>query len=788
MSPPRYGKLVISFRRALALAVVIVLIFVANSVLLKNDENLRTLTSDVLTALFDFVATLGLIYGAYYSSVFGKRVRTAWVFIALAQLSFTFGDVIWGYYEAILNQSPLVSPADGPFLACYLLFFIGILLLPTSPLNRSERLKMLLDTGIIVIASALVFWVAWIAPIIASGAEEDAITYYISLSYPVLDLVLIFAVVELAFRRIKSATSTPIMLIGTSAIVLIFADFSLLSQSILNTYLSGDVLDTLYIVSFMLSGLAGVSQANSAAQAVSRKFDLSSQTFEPMIVRFTLIAYLPYISAAVAFILLIWSHDHPAPVSFDALSWGVGCIIALIIIRQIVALKENEMLYSATVKEVAERKRAEEEVRRLNGELENRVVERTAQLELTNKELKIEIQVRKKAEDALNSARDQLLAIIEFLPDATFVVDQNKRVIAWNRSMEEMTGIDKQDIMDKGNYSYSVPFYGEPRPILIDLIEKHDETIESRYRQLVRTERSINAVSYTPSLFSGKGAYVWGTASLLYDREGQLVGSIESIRDITEAILAEEAIRKARDELELRVKERTAELEARNAEMERFTYTVSHDLRSPLVTIQGFNGFLKGDIEKGDNEKVKVDLRLIEEAVTKMDRLLRETLELSRIGRVANPPEDVPFGEIVQEALLQTAQRIKSAGMDVLVSNDLPVVHVDKMRIVEAMVNFIENSIKYRGEEQHPRMEIGYRTEAKEPVFFVRDNGMGIDPSQHQKVFDLFYKVNNKSEGTGAGLAIVKRIIEVHGGRIWIESELGKGTTVCFTLPVRSNI
>ena len=446
------------------------------------------------------------------------------------------------------------------------------------------------------------------------------------------------------------------------------------------------------------------------------------------------------------------------------------------------------MLYEASVKEVDERKQAEEEVRRLNEELENRVVERTAQLESTNKELKIEIQERKKAEEALNSARDQLLAIIEFLPDATFVVDQNKRVIAWNRAMEEMTGIHKQDILGKGDYAYSVPFYGEPRPILIDLIDKPNETIDSKYRQLVRTEKAINAESYATSLFNGKGAYLWGTASLLYDGEGQLVGSIESIRDITERKLAEEAIRKARDELELRVKERTAELEARNAEMERFTYTVSHDLRSPLVTIQGFNGFLKGDIEKGDNEKVKVDLRLIEEAVTKMDRLLRETLELSRIGRVANPPEDVPFEEIVQEALLQTSQRIKSAGMDVLVANDLPVVHVDRMRIVEAMVNFIENSIKYRGEQQHPRIDIGYRTEAKETVFFVRDNGMGIDPSQHQKVFELFYKVNNKSEGTGAGLAIVKRIIEVHGGRIWIESELGKGTTVCFTLPVRSNI
>ena len=276
--------------------------------------------------------------------------------------------------------------------------------------------------------------------------------------------------------------------------------------------------------------------------------------------------------------------------------------------------------------------------------------------------------------------------------------------------------------------------------------------------------------------------------SRVLERTAQLqTANVELQNEILEREKAQEELRKARDGLEIRVKERTAELQAKNGEMERFIYTVSHDLRSPLVTIQGFQGFLKKDVEINDTAKVKTDLNMIENAVTKMDHLLMETLELSRIGRVANPPEDVPFEEIVQEALMQTSPRLKSQGVEVSVAENLPIVHVDRTRIVEALVNLIENSIKYKGEQQHPEIEIGYRTGDDDTVFFVRDNGMGIDPSQHQKVFELFYKVNKKSEGTGAGLAIVKRIFEVHGGRIWVESEIGKGTTMCFTLPVQSN-
>jgi len=247
---------------------------------------------------------------------------------------------------------------------------------------------------------------------------------------------------------------------------------------------------------------------------------------------------------------------------------------------------------------------------------------------------------------------------------------------------------------------------------------------------------------------------------------------------------AEASLQKAHDELDQRVKERTTELESRNAEMERFVYTVSHELRSPLISVGGIVGFLEKDLENKDAQRIETDLRLIGDALTRMDQLLGETLELSRIGRIVNPPEDVSFNEIASEALDQTGASIKAKGVNVSMADGLPLVRVDKMRIVEVLVNLIENSVKYMGDQPHPRIEIGYRSDEGQKIFFVRDNGIGIDPSQHDKVFELFYKVDNKTEGIGAGLAIIKRIIEVHGGKIWIESGLGKGCTVCFTLPL----
>lgn len=155
-----------------------------------------------------------------------------------------------------------------------------------------------------------------------------------------------------------------------------------------------------------------------------------------------------------------------------------------------------------------------------------------------------DITARRTAEEKLKAEHEQLLGIIEFLPDATFVIDKDKKVIAWNRAIEEMTGINKEQIIGKGNYIYSLPFYGEPRPLLIDLIDTEDKDIESRYTFIDRKDCRLYAEAYVPSLFSGKGAYVWATASPLYNDKGEVIGSIESIRDITQQKASADEIRR----------------------------------------------------------------------------------------------------------------------------------------------------------------------------------------------------------------------------------------------------
>lgn len=223
------------------------------------------------------------------------------------------------------------------------------------------------------------------------------------------------------------------------------------------------------------------------------------------------------------------------------------------------------------------------------------------------------------------------------------------------------------------------------------------------------------------------------------------------------------------------------ELEAKNSELERFAYTVSHDLKSPLVTIRGFLGFVERDAETGNLERVRADVERIRKAAETMTVLLNQILELSRVGHVLGPREVVPLAALVREAAQRVAG-IESA--ELIVAPELPAVEGDRVRLLEVFENLLANAVKFMGKQTAPRIEVGVRP-GPEPVVYVADNGVGIGPRFQQKVFGLFERLDHRIEGTGVGLAVVKRIVEFHGGRIWVESEgvPGEGSRFCLVLP-----
>jgi len=232
-------------------------------------------------------------------------------------------------------------------------------------------------------------------------------------------------------------------------------------------------------------------------------------------------------------------------------------------------------------------------------------------------------------------------------------------------------------------------------------------------------------------------------------------------------------------------KQKEREIEKKNSELERFAYTVSHDLKSPLVTIKTFMGYLEQDLKLQDESRLQQDLGFMHNAADKMSQLLDELLELSRVGRINNPPREVAFRDLAQEAVRLDAGRISERGVKVQIADSGVVLCGDRPRLVEIWQNLVENACKFMGDQQNPIIEIGVEGSGPETLFFVRDNGIGIDPRFHAKVFGLFEKLEAGGDGTGLGLALVKRIVELYDGTIRVESTgNGQGTSILFTLPL----
>jgi PAS domain S-box-containing protein len=354
-------------------------------------------------------------------------------------------------------------------------------------------------------------------------------------------------------------------------------------------------------------------------------------------------------------------------------------------------------------------------------------------------------------EKELRLSRNLIDSLIEGTTDAVFVKDPEGHYILIN--------------------SATAHFMGRPAS---EVIGKDDAEIFAAEdaEGIMAGDKGVmaggTAITYEDYITTADGVYrtFLSTKGPVFDSSGEVCGLFGISRDISGRKQAEEEIRE------------------KGAEMERFTYMISHDLKSPLITIKTFLGFLSQDLERSDRERAVQDMLHIGSAADKMGLLLDELRELSRIGRMTNPPVRVCFRELVNEAVGLVAGQVANQRVEIRVEGEQVQLTGDRPRLVEIWQNLVENAVKYMGNQQVPVLVIGSEGTGKDTLFYVRDNGMGIDPSNRDKVFELFAMLDPASEGTGLGLALTKKIVDLYGGRIWVESEgLGHGACFRFTLP-----
>ena len=240
---------------------------------------------------------------------------------------------------------------------------------------------------------------------------------------------------------------------------------------------------------------------------------------------------------------------------------------------------------------------------------------------------------------------------------------------------------------------------------------------------------------------------------------------------------------RANRELETRLQECTANLVKSTTELERFAYAASHDLKNPLVAIKGFLGLLSKDIRTGDSERVARDMQHIALATDQMDRSLDGLLKITRVSLVEDTPQRFSLGELCEEVKNGLQEIVTRNDIEIEIVPDMPEVYADKSQISDTVRNILENAIKFCREDVNLKISVSAELQDNRVQCRIKDNGIGIDPRYLDRIFGLFEQLDQNIDGTGVGLALVKRIIESHGQKVWAVSD-GKreGTSIYFTL------
>ena len=586
------GKETISFKNATILAFAILISFTVVSLLLQGDSYLRMVFSDITGPVIEILVIMGLFYAAYASKNQGQHVQIAWILMGVA-FSFTaLGDITWAILELVFSTNPFPSVADIFYLAFYPLFALGIYFMPRDKFSSSDRYKIILEMGIILLTVGLLLWVFLISPNLTS--QEEFLNIFISVIYIVFDFVLLFALIRLLYSKFKEEYYGPLILIGLGMVALIITDYIYYLQTLQGTYVSGGLLDSGWILSYMLVGLAAL------LQITGEKYQLIPP-YLSFIKKSSFTSYLPLLLALISFMLLVWANEIQEEPNIPVIELVVGIIILMVLFRQFLterALSSSEKNYRDLVdnslvgiyktnisgdilfaneslaqifkfsdveelkshqitefyknisarKEIIDKLRKEGSFAQYEVEMVSRegdTVNMLLSASLTGKVISgmlMDITLRKKAEKALQDSEEKYHTLFESNPTYTILVSLEGSILDVNSAASEFAGISSQELIGK-NF-----------PELQIFPNEEDIKFQRSKFLLALQGETIKPFQY--QLIDYKGNYSWVESQLVpIKKDGEINSILVISKDITERKKAMDGLERMVDEKNILIKE-----------------------------------------------------------------------------------------------------------------------------------------------------------------------------------------------------------------------------------------